>query len=63
MKQRVQVALTVDFPDDVLQPDVDEALGDALSGIKKMLKLLPAVKGTSKTKRTVSFKIVDIDRS
>lgn len=62
MKQRVVVALTVEFPDDTAQVDVDEALVDGLQGLQRMLKLLPAVKGTSKRKKTVAFKIVDIER-
>lgn len=62
MKQRVSIALTVEFPDDVSQVDVDEALVDALQGLRRTLKLLPAVKGASKTKRQVAFKIVDIEK-
>lgn len=62
MKQRISVSLTVDFPDDVPQVDVDEALSDAFQGLRRMLKILPAVKGESKRKKTVSFKIVDIER-
>lgn len=62
MKQRVSIALTVEFPDDVPQVDVDEALVDALQGIHRVLKLLPSVKGASKSKKLVVFKIVDIEK-
>lgn len=62
MKQKVPVILVVDFPDEVLQPDVEEAMQDAIKGLNAMLTLLPSVKGKTKKGKTVPFKIVEIGR-
>lgn len=61
MKQKVPVTLVVEFSDDVLQPDVNEALQDAVKGLKNMLVFLPAVKGKTKGGKTVAFKITEIE--
>lgn len=60
MKQKVKVDITVTFDDGVMQPDVEEALTDALSGLRKMLTFLPAVKGKTARGKEVAFKIVDV---
>ena len=62
MKQKVEVKLTVEFPDETLQPDVNEALGDAVKSLRGMLAFIPAVKGKTSKGKTVSFKITDVER-
>lgn len=61
MKQKIPVTLLVEFPDDVLQPDVNEALQDAVKSLKGMLMFIPSVKGKTKAGKTVAFKIVEIE--
>lgn len=63
MKQKVPVVLTVEFPDEVMQPDADEAMQDAIKGLTTMLGFIPSVKGKTKKGKTVAFKIVEIGRS
>ena len=41
MKQKIKVEITVSFDDATLQPDVEEALVDALVGLRRMLGFLP----------------------
>lgn len=60
MKQKVKVEITVSFDDATMQPDVDEALVDAIAGLRRMLALLPAVKGKTTRGKQVAFKIVDV---
>ena len=60
VKQNVRVNITVTFDDSVLQADAEEAILDALGNLRRMLALLPAVKGKSSRKKEVSFKIVDV---
>lgn len=60
MKQKVKVEITVSFDDAALQPDVDEALVDAIGGLRRMLGFLPQVKGKTARGKEVGFKIVDV---
>jgi len=62
VKQNVKVEIVVSFDDQHMQADVDEAVVDAIAGLKKMLVFLPAIKGKSGRGREVSFKIVDVQR-
>lgn len=62
MKQKIEVRLVVEFPDEALQPDVDEAVVDAIKSLKGMLSFLPAVKGKAKNGKVVAFKIVDVEK-
>jgi len=61
MKQQVSVDITVSFDDAVLQPDVDEAVVDAIANLRKLLMFLPTVKGKTSRGREVAFKIVDVN--
>ena len=63
MKQKVKVEITVSFDDATLQPDVDEALVDALVGLRRMLGFLPGVKGKTARGKEVAFKITDVQLS
>lgn len=60
MKQNVRVDITVSFDDGIMQADVDEAALDAIIGLRRMLALLPAVRGKSSRKKEVAFKITDV---
>lgn len=60
MKQKVSVEITVSFDDGALQPDVDEALVDAIGGLRRMLTFLPQVKGKTARGKEVGFKVVDV---
>jgi hypothetical protein len=62
VKQKIEVKLTVEFPDDTMQPDVNEAVVDAIKSLRGMLTFIPAVKGKSRSGKTVSFKIVDVEK-
>ncbi len=62
MKQKIEVKLTVEFPDDTMQPDVNEAVVDAIKSLRGMLTFIPAVKGKTSKGKTVSFKIVDVEK-
>lgn len=60
MKQQVTVQITVSFDDAVLQPDADEALVDAIGGLRRMLTFLPAIKGKNARGKEVAFKVVEV---
>lgn len=60
MKQKVKVEITVSFDDAALQPDVNEALVDAIGGLRRMLGFMPAVKGKTPKGKEVAFKITDV---
>jgi hypothetical protein len=62
VKQKIEVKLTVEFPDDTMQPDVNEAVVDAIKSLRGMLTFIPAVKGKTSKGKTVSFKIVDVEK-
>ena len=62
MKQKITVKLTVDFADDTLQPDVNEAIVDAIKGLKGMLTFIPALKGKTSKGKVVSFKLTDVEQ-
>ena len=61
MKQKISVKLTVDFHDDTLQADVDEAVVDAVNSLKSMLTFIPSLKGKTSQGKTVSFKLSDVE--
>ena len=61
MKQKIAVKLTVDFHDDTLQADVDEAVVDAVNSLKGMLACIPSLKGKTTKGKTVSFKLSDVE--
>ena len=63
MKQKVAVEITVLFDDSVMQPDVNEALGEAIVGLRRMLTFLPSVKGKTARGKEVGFKVVDVQLS
>jgi hypothetical protein len=63
MKQRISTFLTVEFDDSTLQADVEEAATDAIKNMNTALMLLPAVKGKSKSGKTVSFKVKSVERA
>lgn len=63
MKQKVMVEITVSFDGAVLQPDVSEALVDALGGLRRMLTFLPQVKGKTARGKEVGFKVIDVQLS
>jgi len=42
-------------------PDVDEAMADAVKGLKKSLVFLPKLSGTSSRGRKVAFAIKDVE--
>lgn len=63
MKQKIHAVITVEFDDKFLQPDVTEALGDAMRSLSPMLSFIPALKGKTKKGLTVSFKIKEIERT
>ena len=63
MKQKVTVEITVSFDDNLLQPDVNEGLVEAIAGLRHMLAFLPAVKGKTGKGKEVGFKIVDVQLS
>lgn len=60
MKQKVKVEITVSFDDAALQPDVEEALLDAVGGLRRMLTFLPQVKGKTAKGKELGFKITDV---
>jgi hypothetical protein len=62
MKQKVRAVITVEFEDKFLQPEVNEALVDALKSLSPMLTFIPALKGRSKRGTTVSFKVKEIEQ-
>lgn len=62
MKQKITVKLTVEFADDTLQPDVNEAIVDAVKGLKGMLAFIPALKGKTSKGKTVAFKLTDVEQ-
>lgn len=62
MKQKIEVKLTVEFPDDTLQPDVNEAVVDAIKSLRGMLTFIPSVKGKTAKGKTIAFKITDVER-
>lgn len=62
MKQKIEVKLTVEFPDDTLQPDVNEAVVDAIKSLRGMLTFIPSVKGKTSKGKTIAFKITDVER-
>lgn len=62
MKQKIEVKLTVEFPDDTMQPDVNEAIVDAIKSLKGMLTFIPSVKGKTARGKTISFKITDVEK-
>ena len=61
MKQKITVKLTVDFADDTLQADVDEAVVDAIKSLKGMLTFIPSLKGKTSKGKTVAFKLTDVE--
>lgn len=61
MKQKIEVKLTVDFADDTLQADVDEAVVDAVKSLKGMLSFIPSLKGKTLKGKTVGFKLTDVE--
>lgn len=63
MRQQVRTTITVEFDDKALQPDVDEALADALKNLRPMLLVVPAIKGKSSRGVQVQFKLKDIERT
>lgn len=64
VRRKVNVTLEVEFDDkDLPTPDVDEALVDGVKGLKKMLFVMPKVKGKSSRGREVSFAIKDLELS
>ena len=64
VRRKVTVTLEVEFDDkDLPTPDVDEALVDGVKGLKKMLFVLPKVKGKSSRGREVAFAIKDLELS
>lgn len=63
MKQQIIAKLTVEFDDKVMQADVDEAIIDALKGLRPMLLMVPAIKGKSSRGTQVQFKLKDIERT
>lgn len=62
MKQKIPVTLIVEFSDAAMQPDVDEAIVDAIKILRGMLNFIPAMKGKAKNGKTVSFKITDVEK-
>ena len=62
MKQKIEVKLTVEFPDDTMQPDVDEAVVDAIKSLRGMLTFIPSVKGKTSKGKTIAFKITDVEK-
>ncbi len=62
MKQQISVKITVEFADDILQPDVDEAVVEAMKSLKNMLALLPAVRAKISGGKNIPLKIVDVER-
>lgn len=62
MKQKIEVKLTVEFPDDVMQPDVNEAVVDAIKSLRGMLTFIPSVKGKTSKGKTIAFKITDVEK-
>lgn len=62
MKQKIEVRLTVEFPDDTMQPDVNEAIVDAIKSLKGMLAFIPSVKGKTSRGKTIAFKITDVEK-
>ncbi len=62
MKQKITVKLTVDFADDTLQADVDEAVVDAIKSLKGMLTFIPSLKGKTSKGKTVAFKLTDVEQ-
>lgn len=62
MKQNIHAIITVEFDDKFMQPDVSEAMVDALKSLTPMLAFIPALKGKSKKGVQVSFKIKEIER-
>ncbi len=62
MKQKIEVKLTVEFPDDTMQPDVDEAIVDAIKSLRGMLTFIPSMKGKTSKGKTIAFKISDVER-
>jgi hypothetical protein len=62
VKQKITVKLTVDFADDTLQADVDEAVVDAIKGLKGMLTFIPSLKGKTSKGKTVAFKLTDVEQ-
>jgi hypothetical protein len=62
MKQKIEVKLTVEFPDDTMQPDVDEAVVDAIKSLKGMLSFIPSIRGKTSKGKTVAFKITDVEK-
>jgi hypothetical protein len=63
MKQQIAVKITVEFSDDILQPDVDEAIVEAMKSLKNMLSLLPAVRAKISGGKNIPLKIVDVERA
>lgn len=62
VRNKVTVQLEVEFDDkDLPTPDVDEALVDAVKGLKKSLVFLPKITGTSSRGRKVAFAIKDVE--
>jgi hypothetical protein len=62
VKQKITVKLTVDFADDTLQADVDEAVVDAIKSLKGMLTFIPSLKGKTSKGKTVAFKLTDVEQ-
>jgi hypothetical protein len=62
MKQKIEVKLTVEFPDDTMQPDVNEAIVDAIKSLKGMLSFIPSIRGKTVKGKTVAFKVVDVEK-
>jgi hypothetical protein len=62
VKQKIEVKLTVEFPDDTMQPDVDEAIVDAIKSLRGMLTFIPSMKGKTSKGKTIAFKISDVER-
>jgi len=62
MKQKIEVKLTVEFPDDTMQPDVNEAIVDAIKSLKGMLSFIPSIRGKTSKGKAVAFKVVDVEK-
>jgi hypothetical protein len=57
----LHVSLEFDDKDDLPTPDVDEALSDAIKNMKKVLVVLPPIKGNSSRGKQVSFRVKDVE--
>jgi hypothetical protein len=61
MQQRVPLVFVLEFPDEALQKDVDEALADALARMQRSAQLMTPIVGRSTVGKLVTFRFVEID--